>query len=167
LNTSFDYNGNKAFRILSIYERLNKGEFLVKVQLAKYYGVTLKTIQRDIEDLRAYFAETHFAENEVAIKYDKTRNGYYLVKFEREWLTNEEVMALCKILLESRAFCQEELNILINKLLIQSYSHSESRVEIYFQLQSLYLHVWAPLEKSFHFPGILSKSTWSNLLILY
>ena len=106
LNLSLDYNGNKGFRLLSIYERLNKGELVKKDQLAEYFGVTPKTIQRDIDDLRAYLAETHFSETEVKIKYDKARNGYYLVRFEREWLTNEEVMALCKILLESRAFCK-------------------------------------------------------------
>lgn len=129
LNLSLDYNGNKGFRLLSIYERLNKGELVKKDQLAEYFGVTPKTIQRDIDDLRAYLAETHFSETEVKIKYDKARNGYYLVRFEREWLTNEEVMALCKILLESRAFCKEELDRLISKLLIQVVPSDRKKVE--------------------------------------
>lgn len=116
---TLDYNGNKGFRLLNIYERLNKGELLDKTSLANSFGVTLKTIQRDIDDLRAYLAETHFEEGEVSIKYDKGRNGYYLIRFEREWLTNEEVLALCKILLESRAFNKTELNGLIKKLLAQ------------------------------------------------
>lgn len=119
LNVTLDYNGNKGFRLLSIYERLNKGELLYKSQLAIHYGVTEKTIQRDFDDLRAYLADTHFSENEVSIKYDKIRKGYYLVKFEREWLTNEEVVATCKILLESRAMRKDELNCLINKLMSQ------------------------------------------------
>lgn len=115
----FNYNGNKGFRLLAIYERLNKGETISKPQLANDFGVTLKTVQRDIDDLRAYFAETHFDEGEVSIKYDKGRSGYYLVRFEREWLTNEEVLAICKILLESRAFNKIELNGLLKKLLAQ------------------------------------------------
>lgn len=119
LNLGVNYNGNKGFRLLSIYERLNKGELLVKDKMAIEFGVSEKTIQRDIDDLRAYLAETHFSETEVFIKYDKSKGGYYLVRFEREWLTNEEVLALCKILLESRAFQKEELNGIIGKLMSQ------------------------------------------------
>ena len=114
-----DYNGNKGFRLLSIYETLNKGELVSKASLAQQYNVAEKTIQRDIDDLRAYLADTHFDEAEVSIKYDKIRKGYYLVRFEREWFTNEEVLAICKILLESRAFNKSELDALLSKLLLQ------------------------------------------------
>lgn len=114
-----DFNGNKSFRLLNMYEMLNKGEIIKKAELAARYGVTEKTIQRDIEDLREYLSCTHFDEGEVSITYDRSRSGYYLVRMEREWLTNEEVLATCKILLESRAFCKEELDRLVKKLLVQ------------------------------------------------
>lgn len=114
-----NYNGNKGFRLLAIYERLNKGELLSKLQLSNDYGVTLKTIQRDIDSIREYLAENHFDEGEVSIRYDKCREGYYLVRLEREWLTNAEVLAVCKILLESRAFNKVELYVLLEKLLAQ------------------------------------------------
>lgn len=114
-----EMSNNKGFRLLNIYERLNKGEKISKEQLANEYGVSLKSIQRDIDDLRAYIAETHFCENEISIKYDKGGNYYYLVRLEREWLTNEEALALCKILLESRAFRKDELSRLIEKLIMQ------------------------------------------------
>lgn len=129
LNISIAHKANKGFRLLSIYERLNKGEIIEKEQLAKCLGVTQKTIQRDIEDLRAYITEVHFTEGEVAIKYNKSKNGYYLIHFEREWLTNEEVMALCKILLESRALCKEELDNLINKLLAQVAPNDRKKIK--------------------------------------
>jgi predicted DNA-binding transcriptional regulator YafY len=133
VNLGINYNGNKSFRLLSIYERLNKGELLTKDKMAIEFNVSEKTIQRDIDDLRAYLAETHFADGEVAIKYDKVKNGYYLVRFEREWLTNEEVMALCKILLESRALCKEELNSLISKLLNQVVPNDRRKIRIFLQ----------------------------------
>jgi len=114
-----DYNGNKGFRLISIYERLNKGEILSKARLAKDYNVTEKTVQRDIDDLRAYIAEAHYTERDTAIEYSKIKKGYQLVRFEREWLTNEEVVAMCKILLESRALKKVELVQLITKLLSQ------------------------------------------------
>lgn len=114
-----DFSLNKSFRLLNIYERLNKGEALYKEQLADDFGVSLKTVQRDIDDLRAYLAETHFTETEASIKYDKSKNCYFLKRLKREWMTNEEALALCKILLESRAFCKEELSHLIDKLIAQ------------------------------------------------
>ena len=119
MNFDYDFGGNKGFRLLNIYERLNKGEKVSKEQLANDYGVSPKSIQRDIDDLRAYIMETHFAESEVSIKYDKAANCYYLVRLEREWMTNEEALALCKILLESRAFRKDELSRLIEKLIMQ------------------------------------------------
>lgn len=115
-----NYNGNKGFRLLRLNERLNKGEILYKSELALEYGVTEKTIQRDIDDLREYFSETCYVEGGVAIKYDKSRNGYYLVHFESSWFTNEEVLALSKVILESRAFCKEELDVLMDKMLAQA-----------------------------------------------
>lgn len=124
-----DYKGNKGFRLLNIYERLNKGELINKETLANDFGVSLKTIQRDIDDLRAYLAETHFTESDVSIKYDKAKKGYYLIRLEREWLTNEEVLALCKILLESRAFCKKEMSALINKIVMQSTPNDRKMIE--------------------------------------
>lgn len=124
-----DYKGNKGFRLLNIYERLNKGETVNKESLANDFGVSLKTIQRDIDDLRAYLTEAHFAEPEATVKYDKAKNGYYLVRLEREWMTNEEVLAVCKILLESRAFCQSEMTALINKITAQSTPGDRKQIE--------------------------------------
>ena len=92
LQTNLNYKGNKGFRLLNIYERLNKGELLNKLSLSNSFGVTPKTIQRDIDDLRAYMVEEHAFEGEIAIKYDKMRKGYYLVRLERDWLTNQEVL---------------------------------------------------------------------------
>ena len=114
-----EFNTNKGFRLLNMNDRLKKGEILNKSSLAEEYNVTEKTIQRDIDDLRAYIADSDFCDSKSVIKYDKIRNGYYIVNTEREGLTNQEVLAVCKILLESRAFCKEELNTLISKLIMQ------------------------------------------------
>ena len=114
------HDTSKTFRMLNIYERLNKGETLSKDRLSLEYDVNQKTIQRDIEDLRCYIQEKHYEEKDSTIKYDRELKGYKLIKFQREWLTNEEIMAVCKIILESRAFCKDELDLIIKKLLEQS-----------------------------------------------
>ncbi len=115
--------------MLNIYERLNKGELLNKTQLAQQFCVTEKTIQRDFDELRAYLAETHYGEVEASIRYDKSKNGYYLVMLDREWMTNDEVLAISKILLESRAFCSQEMEILLDKLLAQAAPSDREIVE--------------------------------------
>lgn len=119
MNSEFNFRENKGFRLLNIYERLNKGEKVSKQRLAEDFGVSVKTIQRDIDDLRAYVSETHFTDFEASVRYDRAKNCYYLVRLEREWVTNEEALALCKILLESRAFRKDELSQLIEKLIMQ------------------------------------------------
>lgn len=124
-----DFKSNKGFRLLSINERLNKGEVLSKSLLSFEYGVTEKTIQRDIDDLRAYYAETKSDKSEDLIKYDKIRKGYFFNRIDKEGLTNEEVLALCKIILESRALCMNELNTLLSKLLAQTSSNHRKLVE--------------------------------------
>lgn len=114
-----DYKSNKGFRLLSIYESLNKGEVVSKAELANRFNVTLKTIQRDIDDLRAYIANNHPLEGEFLIQYDRVLKGYYLVRLEREWLTSEDILAITKILLESRSLCKKEMDLLVAKLLSQ------------------------------------------------
>ena len=43
-----------------------------------------------------------------------------MIRQDNEFLTNEEILAMAKILLESRALNKQELNVLIDKLLIQA-----------------------------------------------
>ena len=123
-----DFKENKGFRLLQLYERLSRGEVVCKAELAQKFAVTDKTIQRDIEELRSYLAETRTDEGEASIVYDRTRSGYLLTRAASEWLTNEDVLAVCKILLESRAFCKEELDALLKKLLRQTAPHDREQV---------------------------------------
>ncbi len=111
---------DKSFRLLNIYELLSRGKVLNKYELATRYNISEKTIQRDIDELRRYFDNQYLIDSDVRIEYNRKENGYKLLKLQREWLSKEEVLALCKIVLESRAFCKEELDILIEKLLRQA-----------------------------------------------
>lgn len=42
MDFDMDFNGNKGFRLLNIYERLNKGETVHKSDLAKSFHVSEK-----------------------------------------------------------------------------------------------------------------------------
>ena len=123
-----DFKENKGFRLLQLYERLSRGEIVRKAELAQKFAVTDKTIQRDIEELRAYLAETRTDAGEASIVYERSRGGYLLSHAASEWLTNEDVLAVCKLLLESRAFCREELDALLKKLLRQTAPQDRAQV---------------------------------------
>ena len=120
MDSILDYKGDRGLRLLDIFERLNRGELLNKQEMVRYYGVGGKTIQRDIEDIRSYLADRRDVHVSATIEYDRGAKGYRLTRFEREWLTNQETLALCKILLESRALEKTELRGLIEKLLTQA-----------------------------------------------
>ncbi|MBD9010329.1 MAG: WYL domain-containing protein [Clostridiales bacterium] len=108
----------KSFRLINMYEKLNRGDIINKKKFAEEFGISEKSVQRDIDDLRTYLYES--GGNETAIEYDYEKSGYRLVKQERTFLTNEEIFAVAKILLESRGLNKQELNSLIDKLLIQA-----------------------------------------------
>ena len=102
-----------------MYEWLNRGDVINKKEFAEMFGISEKSVQRDIEDLRAYIAE-NVDDGDAYIEYDQTKKGYVLIKCEQKFLTNEEILSITKILLESRSFNKDEINTLINKLLFQA-----------------------------------------------
>lgn len=108
----------KNTRILDLYARLLKGEIVSKENMAVQYGVDGKSIERDINSIRT-FLEMNTVENGVytEITYDRKEKGYRLETREQKGLTNSEILAICKILLESRAFIKEDMDRILDKLL--------------------------------------------------
>ena len=49
----------KSFRLLNMYEKLNRGEIINKKQFAEEFKISEKSVQRDIDDLRAYLYESY------------------------------------------------------------------------------------------------------------
>ncbi|WP_054939248.1 helix-turn-helix transcriptional regulator [Paenibacillus ihuae] len=111
-------NSGKNGRVLAIYTRLCEGAVIYKKTEAARYGVNERSIQRDIEDIRA-FLEQRFLEEGLSheVIFDKSVNGYRLERVNRAMLSNSEVLAICKIMLESRAFTRQELMPMLDKLL--------------------------------------------------
>ncbi|XWN52194.1 WYL domain-containing protein [Anoxybacillus flavithermus] len=120
---------SKPWRILSIYDRLREGETILKKQEANRFSVDEKTIQRDIEELRAYIADTFY--DSVTIDYDRQKRGYVWRQEEskQRCLTNEDILIISKILLESRALKREEMKELLDKLVLVADQKSRSFIE--------------------------------------
>lgn len=112
------YKRDKIERVLDIYTRLLDNGLVNKREEALKYGVNERSIQRDIDDIR------NFLEKDISHKgymgtvvYDRVSKGYRMEQSDKMKLSNSEILALCKILLDSRAFTKTEMSHLLDRLI--------------------------------------------------
>lgn len=103
----------KSDRLLQMYARLVNGEVLHKKELAQQFHITERSVQRDLESLRCFFAEQELFQE---ILYDKSVGGYRMGSNASVVLSSSEVLAICKILLESRSMRKDEMLPILDKL---------------------------------------------------
>ncbi|MER2106952.1 MAG: WYL domain-containing protein [Solibacillus sp.] len=101
-------------RILSMYERLKKGEPIVKREEATNFKISEKSIQRDLDSIRA-FIETSGANKYIT--YDRAQKAYVYETEQPTSLTTEEIFAVLKVIIESRAFPKQEMDSIVEKLM--------------------------------------------------
>ena len=105
-------------RILQIYAKLSDGYVVNKAEEAARYGVNERSIQRDIDHIRNFLDDDSDRTGVVnSIVYDRNAKGYRLETLYKIRLQNSEVLALCKILLDSRAFTKAEMVEMLDKLI--------------------------------------------------
>lgn len=108
----------KIDRVLGIYTKLMEGYSISKSDEADAYGVNERTIQRDIDDIRDFIESSGNHTGFVnSIVYDRFEKKYHLEEIYHLKLTNGEILAICKILLDSRAFVKEEMIEMIDTLI--------------------------------------------------
>ena len=109
---------SKNSRTLDMYVRLCEGKTINKSEEAQRFGVDERSIQRDIDDIRAFLdnRSATYTSDTRAIEYDRSKKGFVMTGAEGSAMTNSEILAVTKILLESRAFTKKELNSILNKL---------------------------------------------------
>lgn len=110
LGTSEDKS--KSSRLLHLYTRFEEGKIVRKPEMAQKFQVTERSVQRDIDDLRCFFREQTPAKE---IIYDRSVKGYRL-KENTALLDNSEILAVCKILLESRSMVKKEMLPILERL---------------------------------------------------
>ena len=118
--------GDKTKRVLNIYDSLNRGLVLKKKELSEKYNVDKRTIQRDFEEIKNYLEENYDYTNLI---YDYKQRGYKIENDKYELISGIEIFAFLKIIIESRAFCKEEMNGLINSLLSLSSKIEQKKIK--------------------------------------
>ena len=114
-----DISLSKNHRVLDLYVKLCEGKTIIKSVEAERYGVNERSIQRDVDDIRAYLKNRQ-AENGIeqrSVVYNRSQKGYVMEGCETSLMTNSEILAVSKILLESRAFTRAEIFPLLDKLI--------------------------------------------------
>ena len=105
---------DKNSRLLYLYEMLVHGEELQKKEAAARFGVNERSIQRDIDCLRNFFASQ---EPPQEILYNAKEQRYELTSAAESFLSCGELLAVCKILLDSRSMPKDEMEPILDKLL--------------------------------------------------
>lgn len=109
---------DKIERVLGIYTKLMDGCLINKSEESVNYGVNERSIQRDIDDIRNFLETDCERIGSVnSVIYDRYAKGYRLEQIYKMKFSNSEILALCKILLDSRAFSKSEMTDMLDKLI--------------------------------------------------
>ncbi len=109
---------DKIERILGIYTKLVNGSIVYKAEEAVNYNVNERSIQRDIDDIRKFMEQAPSDSGIInSVIYDRQIKGYHLEQIYQLKFSNSEILAICKILLDSRAFTKTEMTGMLNKLI--------------------------------------------------
>ena len=117
---------SKQSRILEIFFRALRGEDISVHRLAECYGVSVKSITRSINDIKAFLADNRELVGNTELRYSYSDKCYRL--HMDGFLTNKEMFALVEVMIGARAFSKVELLALTDKLL--EFTTSEDRVRL-------------------------------------
>ena len=113
-----EIKNDKIQRILGIYTKLMDGQTVNKQEIAARYNVHPRSIQRDIKDITDFLERDELNTGVFnSVIYDKNADGYRLQYENIYKLSPQQILAICKILLDSRAFVKEEMSEIIDKLI--------------------------------------------------
>ena len=110
---------SKPMRVLALYTRFCSAQAIIKSEEVQRLEVNARSIQRDIDDIRAFLDEQRVMDtaDNRKIEYDRSKKCFKMVGAEGSLMSNSEILAVSKILLESRAFTTKEITTILDKLI--------------------------------------------------
>lgn len=104
----------KNERMFEIFLRALHGEHFTLGTLANEYGISKKSVSRDINYIREFLINHRELVNNAELIYSHSEQSYCLNS--NEFLKNKELFAIIKVILGCRCFKKEDLLNLITKL---------------------------------------------------
>lgn len=112
---------SKSYVLLFIYNELKDGKVVTKEHILNKFKINERTFYRYIKEIKDFVSEISKESNGKLIGEEivsnKTKEGYVLIGKHEKTLNEKQVLAISKVLLESRGFIKDEINELINNLL--------------------------------------------------
>ena len=140
-------DNSKTYRILDIYTNLLEGKSFTTSELSSRYNVNKRSILRDISDLKIFISDksVHDGVN-YELVFDREIMAYRLENINVSKLTNDEILAVSKVLLGSRVFTKKKMISVITKL-IDSCSTNENKQFVKSMVDNELYHYIEPFHK--------------------
>lgn len=117
---------NKITRMLLLYQRLMRGEWINKSAYAMEFEIDERSFDRDIQDMRLFLSESFSG---MELIYDGIQNAYYLVNLNlKREISIGECYVLSKLLLDSRPLRTDDQSEVLAILLSQISPTARERV---------------------------------------
>ena len=109
-------NLDNKYRLLDIFYKLMWDNHVTVTGMAQDYGVSSKTIKRDISAIRSFLSEYRELVGNIELRYDRQEHCYKLDRLEG--LSSQELLVILKILVGSRALDKESLRKVVDGLTV-------------------------------------------------
>lgn len=106
--------GTKKNRMLEIFFRAMRGEYISVKNLAEEYKVSSKSISRDLSEIKNFLYENRELVGNTELRYAASSKTYYL-EFDN-FLLSKELLAIIKMMIGCRAFNKMEILDMVSKL---------------------------------------------------
>lgn len=110
---------SKSYVLLFIYNELKEGRAVTKEDILNRFKINERTFYRYIKDIKDFVSEESKKSNGelIAEEVIADKDGYILKGKHKKILNEKEVLAISKVLLESRGFVETEMKGMIGNLL--------------------------------------------------
>lgn len=111
--------GSKSYVLLFIYNELKEGKVVTKESILNKFKINERTFYRYIKEIKDFVSDESKQSNGelVGDEVIADRDGYILKVKNGKCLNEKEVLAISKVLLESRGFVETEIKGMISNLL--------------------------------------------------
>lgn len=119
----------KSDVLLYIYNRLLEGKIVRKNDVVDKFNISERTFYRYIDDIKKFLEKPVGELVGEEIISDRAKGGYILKGKHERNLNEKEVLAISKVLLESRGFVKTELKDMLDKLLENCISEDKNNIK--------------------------------------
>lgn len=124
--------GHKSYALLYIYNALKEGKIIKKEDIIDKFKINERTFYRYIKEIKEFVEDECGSNNELLgeeVVGDWEKEGYILKGAYEKKLSEKEVLAISKVLLESRGFIKSEVKDILYKLLDNCISDHKEKIE--------------------------------------